>query len=64
MAGLDPAIHALLALSPRPWMPGTSPDMTENQSSHRTQPHAPPPHLHGHARLLRADAARTRRAWP
>ncbi|TFV38510.1 hypothetical protein E4K65_41680 [Bradyrhizobium niftali] len=64
MAGLDPAIHALLALSRRPWMPGSSPGMTENQNSHRTQSHAPSPHLHGHARFLRADAARARRPWP
>ncbi len=26
--------------------------------------HAPSPDLHGHARFLRADAARARRAWP
>src|SRR5437868_3544416 len=32
MAGLDPAIHAFLALwSPRTWMPGTSPGMTSRE---------------------------------
>jgi len=28
MAGLDPAIHALLAATGKTWMPGTRPGMT------------------------------------
>jgi hypothetical protein len=31
MAGLDPAIHAFLAMERKTWMPGTSPGMTKWQ---------------------------------
>nr|AWM00230.1 hypothetical protein CIT40_09450 [Bradyrhizobium amphicarpaeae] len=37
MAGLDPAIHVLLAAR-RTWMPGTSPGMTTSNVANRRTP--------------------------
>src|SRR5262249_3728214 len=66
MAGLDPAIHGLAAAG-KTWMPATSAGMTarsEMPLDYKTSTDAPPPHLHGHAGFLGADAAGTGGARP
>ncbi len=39
MAGLVPAIHVLVSLNQSPWMPGTSPGMTELWHDQVRPPH-------------------------
>src|SRR5262249_23628591 len=65
MAGLDPAIHVLAAAG-KTWMPATSAGMTAKSEMplDKTRSDAPPPHLHGYAGFLGANAVGAGRSRP